>query len=85
MLTVRIWAVGGLLLSPAAGLAQTEADRTGTGGGPGSTITAPYTSSTGQTVPRPGMDRGMERRLDERTREERRDDAIDSSICTGCK
>ncbi|WP_298952793.1 hypothetical protein [uncultured Methylobacterium sp.] len=77
-----------IVLGLAAGAAQaTEApDRTGIGGGPGSTITAPYTTSTGQTVPRPGVaERMEERRLDNLTREERRNDAIDDSICRGCR
>ncbi|ACL61926.1 hypothetical protein [Methylobacterium nodulans] len=86
MSAARILVAGSFLLVPAAAQAQAEADRTGTGGGPGTTITAPYTRSTGQTVPQPGpADRALERRIDDRTREERRDDAIDSSICAGCK
>ncbi|GJD50908.1 hypothetical protein OPKNFCMD_3657 [Methylobacterium crusticola] len=65
--------------------AQTNPDLTGTGGGPSSTITAPYTASTGQTVPRTGRgERSMERNMDDLTRMERRDDAIDKGICTGC-
>ncbi|MGY2050845.1 hypothetical protein [Methylobacterium sp. JK268] len=72
-----------LLLLPTGALAQAEADQTGTGRGPRSTITAPYTTSTGATVPR-GGDRALERRVDERSRDERRDDAIDKSICSGC-
>ncbi|RVU14391.1 hypothetical protein [Methylobacterium oryzihabitans] len=77
-----------IVVGLAAGAAQAReaADQTGTGGGPGSTITAPYTTSTGQTVPRPGAaERAGERRLDDLTREERRNDAIDDSICRGCR
>ncbi|ACL61208.1 hypothetical protein [Methylobacterium nodulans] len=86
MSAARILVVGGLLLLPVAAQAQADADRTGTGGGPGTTITAPYTRSTGQTVPRAGeADRALERRIDDLTREEKRDDAIDSSICTDCE
>ena len=73
---------GGAILAALPALAQ--ADRTGTGGGPDSTITAPYTRSTGQTVPSGQGDREMERRIDERSRMEKRDDVIDQSICRGC-
>lgn len=73
---------GAAVLAAAPVLAQ--ADRTGTGGGPDSTITAPHTRSTGQTVPSGRADREMERRIDERTGMEKRDDVIDKSICRGC-
>lgn len=72
-------------LVPAAAVAETAPDRTGTGGGPRSTITAPNTTSTGVTKP-PGVEEGpttpAERR--ELKRIERQDDAIDSGICDGC-
>jgi hypothetical protein len=73
---------GGAILAALPALAQD--DMTGTGGGPDSTITAPYTRSTGQTVPSGRGDREMEKRIDERSRMERRDDVIDRSICRGC-
>jgi hypothetical protein len=76
-----------LSLVSAGSLAQAQGlpDQTGTGGGPRSTITAPNTSSVGQTVPRPGaVDHRLERRIDDRTREERVDDRIDTGICIGC-
>ncbi|ACA20573.1 conserved hypothetical protein [Methylobacterium sp. 4-46] len=76
--------LAGALLAPAAARAQSDADRTGTGGGPRSTITAPHTSSSGRTMPR-GDDRALERGIEGRTREERRDDAIDGTICAGCR
>ncbi|MEH3148395.1 MAG: hypothetical protein PGN34_24415 [Methylobacterium frigidaeris] len=83
---VLIAAAGMLGLAAGAAQAKDQPDQTGTGGGPGTTVTAPYTTSTGQTVPRPGAaDRTMERRLDDLTREERRNDAIDDSICRGCR
>ncbi|MET7248195.1 hypothetical protein ABZT49_33080 [Methylobacterium sp. EM32] len=74
-------------LVPAGSVAQAQGlpDQTGTGGGPRSTITAPNTSSVGQTVPRPGaVDHRLERRIDDRTRDERIDDRIDTGICVGC-
>ncbi len=74
-------------LVPIGSLAQAQGlpDQTGTGGGPRSTITAPNTSSVGQTVPHPGgAEQRLERRIDDRTREERVDDRIDTGICIGC-
>ena len=74
-------------LGSAGPLAQAQGlpDQTGTGGGPRSTITAPNTSSVGQTVPHPGAaDQRLERRIDDRTRQERVDDRIDTGICVGC-
>jgi hypothetical protein len=74
-------------LAPIGALAQAQGlpDQTGTGGGPRSTITAPNTSSVGQTVPHPGAaDRRLERQIDDRTRQERVDDRIDTGICIGC-
>lgn len=82
-----IRAVLTVALVSAGSLAQAQAlpDQTGTGGGPRSTITAPNTSSVGQTVPHPGaVDRRLDRRLDDRTRQERADDRIDTGICVGC-
>jgi hypothetical protein len=68
----------------AAALAQ-PADRTGTGGGPGSTITAPYTNREGVTKP-PGTSLGPgETPSPEAQRRERRQiDRIEDSICRGC-
>lgn len=64
---------------------QGAPDRTGTGGGPDSTITAPNTNALGVTKP-PGAEEGpatpAERR--ELRRIERQDDRIDDSICEGC-
>ncbi|GEO98100.1 hypothetical protein [Methylobacterium haplocladii] len=73
------------LLLPAVASAETPPDRTGTGGGPRSTITAPHTTATGVTKP-PGSGEGpatpAERR--ELQRIERENDRIDSGICDGC-
>ena len=70
---------------PAAAHAQAP-DLTGTGGGPTTTITAPYTDREGVTKP-PGAalgPRDMSSAAAER-REERVIDRIENSICTGCE
>ena len=74
----------GLLGTVQPALAQ-AVDETGTGGGPRSTITAPYTTSDGTTKPR-GDALGPEtrREREEERRIERQDDRIDSGICVGC-
>jgi hypothetical protein len=66
--------------------AQTVApDQTGTGGGPGSTITAPYTNQYGVTKP-PGTSLGPGEvpSREEQRRERALTDKIDRSICDGC-
>ena len=72
------------LAGPAA--AQTVApDQTGTGGGPASTVTAPYTNQYGVTKP-PGTSMGpgeVPSRREQR-RERALTDKIDNSICDGC-
>ncbi|MGE7415518.1 hypothetical protein [Methylobacterium tarhaniae] len=81
----RAFLIGALVSAGSLAQAQGLPDQTGTGGGPRSTITAPNTSSVGQTLPPAGSaDRGLERRIDDRTRQERIDDRIDSGICIGC-
>lgn len=70
-------------LPVASAQAQAPA-QTGTGGGAASTVTAPNTSSVGQTVPRPGRDAEMERNLDRRTPQQAKDDEISKGICIGC-
>ncbi|WP_408902969.1 hypothetical protein [Methylobacterium radiotolerans] len=65
-------------------LAQTV-DQTGTGGGPATTMTAPYTATTGQTVPNPSVVNPSETSsIEQRSREEERMDAITRGICIGC-
>ncbi len=60
-------------------------DTTGTGGGPASTAKAPYTTSTGATVPRPGtIDRREAENIDRSTKEDRIDNSITNGICIGC-
>ena len=66
--------------------AQTVApDETGTGGGPGSTITAPNTNRYGVTKP-PGTSLGPGEipSREEQRRERALTDKIDRSICDGC-
>ncbi|WP_336485310.1 hypothetical protein [Methylobacterium nigriterrae] len=77
------------LFAPLPILAQRDlrgpADETGTGGGPQSTITAPYTNSLGVTKP-PGTSLGPGEtppRAEER-RERKTIDGIEGSICRGC-
>jgi hypothetical protein len=70
---------------PAAAWAQ-DPDRTGTGGGPATTVTAPYTNREGVTKP-PGAALGP-RDVSSATAERREDRAIErieNSICTGCE
>lgn len=74
--------LAGLVLG-AGGLAARPA-LTGTGGGPETTITAPYTTSTGQTVP-PGRARRPEADTDARTERQRDLDRVLDGICTGCR
>lgn len=59
--------------------------RTGTGGGPGTTVTAPNTSGVGRTKP-PGAAAGADTSGDRRARTpaEKQDDRIQKGICIGC-
>lgn len=60
-------------------------DQTGTGGGPASTAKAPYTTSTGATVPRAGGAGPSETgSIGRTTPNERADDHIMRGICIGC-
>jgi hypothetical protein len=77
----------GALLLPAAALANSGAPpfETGTGGGPETTVTAPFTNSLGVTKPpgvplsgTPGDGTG------EHHRERALSDRIQRSICQGC-
>lgn len=72
-------------LVPTFASAETAPDRTGTGGGPRSTITAPHTTATGVTKP-PGSGEGPATPAERRDlqRIERENDRIDSGICDGC-
>ena len=70
-------------LCATAALAQKPVDETGTGGGPTSTVTAPNTSSVGQTLPRPGGT-DVDRNLHRKTPDEKKADRIMDGICKGC-
>ena len=72
------------LLAPLPALAQVS--ETGTGGGPASTIKAPNTTGTGQTVPKPGTLGPNETGTvtPQARREEKREDQIMKGICIGC-
>ena len=69
---------------PLAQEANTAPDRTGTGGGPRSTITAPYTNSEGVTKPPGSLGPGEVPSAAEQRRERSADDRIERSICQGC-
>lgn len=56
---------------------------TGTGGGPETTINAPYRSSVGQTVP-PGAGAAPLHDPRERTRRQKDLDAVLGSVCDKC-
>ncbi|AWN34351.1 hypothetical protein [Methylobacterium radiodurans] len=70
---------------PVAAHAQAP-DLTGTGGGPTTTITAPYTNREGVTKP-PGaaLGPGDEPSAAAQRREQRAIERIEDSICTGCE
>ena len=60
-------------------------DVTGTGAGPASAAKAPYTASTGATVPRPGRTDATETgSIERRTKREAAEDKIMRGICIGC-
>lgn len=56
---------------------------TGTGGGPETTITAPHTAATGQTIP-PGAVGAPNVDPSERTARQRDLDRVLNGICEGC-
>ncbi|AWB19962.1 hypothetical protein DA075_02620 [Methylobacterium currus] len=74
------------LLAPLPALALDSVSETGTGGGPASTIRAPNTTGTGQTVPKPGaLGPDATGTVTPRNRqEEKREDQIMKGICIGC-
>ncbi|WP_311275890.1 hypothetical protein [Methylobacterium sp. WCS2018Hpa-22] len=78
----RIIAVA-LGLSFLVGLSGARAAVTGTGGGPETTVTAPHTSTTGQTVP-PGAAGAPIVDPNERTDRQKQLDRVLNGICRGC-
>jgi len=82
--TITILGLSALLPLLATTAASAQA-QTGTGGGPTSTITAPHTSSVGQTMP-PASGAGAATPNDrrDRTQQQIQDDKISQGICIGC-
>ncbi len=76
----RAVALLALLLGPAGAMA---APYTGTGGGPESTVNAPYRAGTGQTVP-PGRDAAPQADPTVRTDRQKQLDGVLDSICDTC-
>ncbi len=74
-------ALCGAVLLPAG---ATAAPYTGTGGGPETTVNAPYRAATGQTVP-PGRDAAPGTDPTERTARQKRLDGVLDSICETCR
>lgn len=65
--------------------ATTLPSRTGTGGGPETTVTAPHTAPTGQVVPRPHLLAPWPGGTVEEKREGRpKDSHLMRGICVGC-
>ncbi|WP_232629961.1 hypothetical protein [Methylobacterium sp. Leaf118] len=65
--------------------AHAQAGRTGTGGGPLSTQTAPDTTATGTTMPPDHAASPTATQSPDRlTRHDRAMDRIDNSLCIGC-
>jgi hypothetical protein len=75
-------AVLSLALAAASGSAQ-AGPYTGTGGGPETTVNAPYRSSVGQTVP-PGRATAPTHDPEQRTDRQRQLDSVLDSICRSC-
>lgn len=75
------WALvlGGLAFGPAA-----AAPYTGTGGGPETTVNAPYRTGTGQTVP-PGRATAPDADPTERKERQKRLDGVLDSVCETCR
>lgn len=70
-----------------AASATSAQDRTGVGGGPTGTVTAPNKSAVGQTKPPTGGDAGAataDAPRDARTPRQDQDDKISQGICIGC-
>ncbi len=79
---ILIAALTGAMAAPAF---AAPADVTGTGGGPTTAAKAPYTTSTGATVPRPGTINTEETgSIDRVTKQDRIDNSITQGICIGC-
>ncbi|WP_236960861.1 hypothetical protein [Methylobacterium durans] len=77
-------AIAGLTLCLAPTGLAAEAARTGTGGGPETTVTAPHTAVSGQTVP-PGAAAAPTTDPGARTQRQRDLDRVLGGVCTGCR
>jgi hypothetical protein len=73
----------GLIASPACLSVALAGPYTGTGGGPETTVNAPYRSSVGQTVP-PGRAAAPLHDPHERTQRQKDLDSVLGRICDGC-
>lgn len=84
-MTIRLPSLAALVLLGLPATALAQADLTGVGGGPLSTVTAPNTTAAGVTRP-PSRDASPTWRHnpDRRSREELEDERIESGICIGC-
>jgi hypothetical protein len=81
-LLIVVTALTGALAGPAF---AAPADVTGTGGGPTTAAKAPYTTSTGATVPNPGaVNREETGSIGRETRQDKIDNSITNGICIGC-
>ncbi len=79
---ILIAALTGAMAVPAF---AAPADVTGTGGGPTTAAKAPYTTSTGATVPRPGAINSEETgSINRVTKQDQIDNSITQGICIGC-
>lgn len=73
------------LLANTAAYAMNHAARTGTGGGPETTITAPHVAPTGRVMPRPGALDAQARGDAARTPAPQfKDSFLMKDICVGC-
>ncbi|CAM3141491.1 MULTISPECIES: hypothetical protein [Methylobacterium] len=73
----------GLIAAPACLNAAQAGPFTGTGGGPETTVNAPYRSSVGQTVP-PGRAAAPLHDPNERTKRQKELDSVLGSVCDAC-
>lgn len=73
------------LLSVPEALAESRPDRTGTNGGPNTTITAPNTNALGVTKP-PGVEEAAPTSQERRELQQidQQDKRIEKDICDGC-
>ena len=84
LLKIALVGLGGLISNTAA-QALNQPARTGTGGGPETTITAPYTAPTGRVMPRPrAVDTQTRGEAAQNTAPQFKDSFLMKDICVGC-